>query len=602
MHPPPKEKKPARQKRGIGSLVGILRYILQYRLFVTVILACAIIGNLLALVVPRLTGDMVDALAAMPWGAGILARLAQGALHIILVSLASWGLSVLRDMLMLHTAQNVVRRLRYDVFAKLMKLPVSYFDNRSKGDIISVVSVDIENVSDTISSDAVTLISGFITVVGALLMMLTISPKLTLIFVFTVPLMAVTARIISKRARLLHRLRKDCFGRLCGYSEEMITAQNTIKSYGIEEYNLDNFKEIAAELREKGSKAEFQSSCMMPVMNGINNLNFTLICLFGALMALGGGISIGNISAFILYSKRFAHPIVDTANIINMFQTSLAACDRVFAILNAQTEPDAALPESSGQSRREGKITLEDVSFSYDKPGTPVLSGLELEIQPGQCIAVVGATGSGKTTLISLLLRFYDVSSGRILLDGVDIRDIPLRELRRCFALVLQDSWLFEGSVYENIAYAAPPRLAGHDAIERICGEILVDEFIRTLPEGYDTVLHNDSGGLSQGQRQLVNIARAFLCDPPIFILDEATSSVDTMIEAQIKKVTERVIKGKTSIIIAHRLSTILRADKILVVKDGVFCESGTHSELLAMGGEYKNLYESQFAALRAGS
>jgi ATP-binding cassette subfamily B protein len=458
-----------------------------------------------------------------------------------------------------------------------------------------VVGVDIDNVSDTVSSDAVTLISGAVTVVGALAMMLAISPRLTLIFALTVPMMAVSARFISKRARILHRERKNCFGRLCGYAEEMITAQKTVKAYGIEEYNLRKYKALTAELREKGAKAEFQSSCMMPVMNGINNLNFTLICAFGALLALGGGLSIGGISAFVLYSRRFAHPIIDTANIINMLQTSLAACDRIFAILNA----DAEAPSSEGEIKnadaaQRGALKFERVSFSY-LPHVPVLKNIDVEIKPGQCVAVVGATGSGKTTLISLLLRFYRTGGGKILLDGKNINDIPLRQLRRSFALVLQDSWLFEGSVYENIGYAAPKELTTPEAIRRMCEGIQVDEFIRSLPDGYETILHNDSGRLSQGQKQLINIARAFLCDPPVFILDEATSSVDTVIETQIRRVTERVSKNKTSIIIAHRLSTVLRADMILVMKDGVICESGTHGELLEQGGVYRELYESQF-------
>ncbi|MFV0400417.1 MAG: ABC transporter ATP-binding protein [Oscillospiraceae bacterium] len=597
----------ARDRRRLSSFLGILRYLLHYKVAIVFILAAAIGGNLLALLIPQLTGDIVDLLAETG-KQPILEPLIQGVLVIVGVSLISWVLSVIQNKLMLRTAQNMVQRLRHDVFEKLMKLPVSYFDTRSKGDIISVVSVDIDNISDTVSSDAVTLISGFVTVVGAMIMMLSISPIMTTIFAVTVPAMFITARIISRKARFLHRQRKDSFGALSGYTEEMITAQKTVKAYGLEDYNLRQFEEGSEDLRGKAAKAEFQSSCMMPTMNGINNLNFTLICAIGAFLVLNGNLSVGSISAFMLYSKRFANPIVETANIINMFQTSLAACDRVFAILNAPAEPEVLLGNTEVLSGSavgatkdyrdySGALTLENVSFSYLK-NVPVLQNVSVDILPGQTVAVVGATGSGKTTLISLLLRFYDVSAGRILLDGKDIRDIPLRELRRCFALVLQDSWLFEGTVYENIGYAAPAEYASKESIRRMCEDIRVDEFIRTLPKGYDTVLHNDSGGLSQGQKQLLNIARAFLCDPPIFILDEATSSVDTLIEAQIQEVTDRVIQGKTAIIIAHRLSTILRADKILVMRDGVICESGTHDELMALEGLYRTLYESQFQSV----
>ncbi|MDL2234303.1 ABC transporter ATP-binding protein/permease, partial [Ruminococcaceae bacterium OttesenSCG-928-L11] len=495
-------------KRRIGSLLGILKYMLHYKKSIAVILIAAISGNALALLIPNITGKLVDTLI-QPWNDAHIEALLHGVLLIAGVAVVSWLLSVVQNVLMLNTAQNMVTRLRHDVFSKLMRLPVSYFDTRSKGDIISVVSVDIDNISDTVSSDVVTLISGVITVVGALTMMLTISPPLTLIFAVTVPAMFIAARIMSKRARILHRARKDCFGKLCGYTEEMITAQKTVKSYGLEEYNLSRFRETTADLKEKGARAEFQSSCMMPTMNGINNLNFTLICVFGAIMALGGNFSVGNISAFVLYSKRFAHPIVETANIINMFQTSLAACDRVFSILNADAEPDEAAAEHGTVMRTvKGDITLDNVNFSY-REDTPVLQDVDVEIKQGQTIAVVGATGSGKTTLISLLLRFYDVTAGRILLDGKDIREYPLQELRRCFALVLQDSWLFEGTVYDNIGYAAPAERSTKEAIRQMCKDIKVDSFIQTLPDGYDTILYNDSGGLSQGQKQLLNIARA---------------------------------------------------------------------------------------------
>lgn len=588
------EKELQIRRRRRDSLFQLLRYILRYKWRLLAVVIAVIAANLLALLIPALTGQIVDVLSeGVSKGSVDFAAVGRGALGIAAVAVVSWGLSALQNVMMVKTAQNMVLDLRHDVFSKLMKLPVSYFDTNTKGNIISIVSVDIDNISETVSADAITLITGAVTVIGSLAMMLFISPMLSVIFVVTVPLMCIIARVISKRARRLFREKKNCFGRLCGYAEEMITAQKTIKVYGLEEYNKNNFFEISRELREKGSQAEFVSSSMMPSMNGINNLNFTLICALGAVLALSGKISVGDISAFVLYSKKFSAPIVDTANIINMLQSSLAACDRVFSILNADAEPDEALPENI-PPRVKGDIRLEDVCFSY-VPEKPVLKHVDFQVKPGQKVAIVGATGSGKTTIISLLLRFYDVNSGRITLDGKDIREYPLQELRRNFALVLQDSWLFEGSVYENIGYAAPPERSTPEKIRELCAQIEVDDFIKTLPDGYDSILHNDSGGLSQGQKQLLNIARAFLCDPPIFILDEATSSVDTQTEAKIQLVTDKVIEGKTSIIIAHRLSTILSADCILVMKDGEIRETGTHAELLKKGGLYKDLYESQF-------
>ncbi len=586
-------------KRSYGSLFQLFRYLFRYWKRLTVILIVVVAGNLAALQIPRITGEMVDCLGL---GAGAIdypAFLKQGGM-IAAVSLLVWVLAVIQNRMMLTTAQNMVVKLRYDVFQKLMRLPVSYFDGNTKGNIISIVSTDVDNISDTVSSDLITLITGAVTVVGALAEMLAISPWLTCIFAVTIPIMMVLSRMISKQARRLFREKKFNYGKLCGYAEEMITAQKTVKVYGIEEYNKENFREVSGRLRETGARAEFVSSTMMPSMNFVNNLNFIGICAFGAVLALQGKITIGNISSFVLYSKKFAAPIIDTANIINMLQATMAACDRVFSILNAPPEADTpALPEEACPTPSEirGEIRLEDVCFSY-LPEKPVLKHVNLTVEPGEKIAVVGATGSGKTTIISLLLRFYDVDSGRITIDGRDVRDFPLHRLRQYFALVLQDSWLFEGTVMENLCYAAPPERRDPETVRRLCRQIEVDDFIESLPGGYDTLLKSDSGGLSQGQKQMLNIARTFLCDPPIFILDEATSSVDTLAEAKIKVVTDRVTERKTSIIIAHRLSTVLNADRIILLKDGEIRETGSHEELMARGGLYRELYESQFAML----
>lgn len=587
-----------REKRKLDSAFGLIKYVLKYKLQFLVVCIIVVVSNLLALRIPYMTGLMVDAIGL---GSGKIdfGFLIEGALTILLLASATWALSAMQNILMLKTAQNVVLDLRHDVFDKLMKLPVSYFDNNTKGNIISIISTDIDNISETISADVITLLTGFVTIVGALGFMLEISPVMTLIFVVTVPMMFISARKISKKARSNFRLKKAAYGELCGYSEEMITAQKTVKVYGIEEYNKDKFVEVSGRLKESGRKAEFTSSLMMPTMNAINNLNFTLICIMGAFLVLGGKLSVGNISTFVLYSKKFAAPIIDIANIINMFQVSLAACDRVFSILNYPAEKDEAeLVEEADCDLQhvKGEIAFEHVSFSYTEDA-PVLREINLTVQPGQKVAIVGATGSGKTTFISLLMRFYDVTSGCIKIDGRDIRALPLKHLRKHFAMVLQDSWLFEGSVYENIGYAAPEGRKDKAVMKSLCKQIGVDDFIESLPEGYETILKSDSGGLSAGQKQLLNIARTFMCNPPIFILDEATSSVDPLTEVKIKEVTDKVIAGKTSFIIAHRLSTILNADLILVMKDGQIEESGSHEALLKKGGLYSHLYESQFVS-----
>ena len=586
------------QRRRFGALRQLIMYMLRYKLIFACVVVVVIASNLLALVIPQLTGVIVDALVP---GNVDFDVVVSNVINIALIGLASYVLSVLQNVLMLRAAQHVVVDLRHDVFQKLSRLPVSFFDGNTKGNILAILVSDIDNISDTVSSDAITLLTGMVTLVGAITMMLRISPLLTLVFAVTVPIMAAVAYFVKNRARVLFREKKNWFGRLCGYAEEMITAQKTIKVYGIEDFNEQKFDDMSEKLRAAGSKAEFASSTMMPQMNFINNLNYIGICAFGALLAVSGGISIGNISTFTLYAKKFSAPIVDTANIVNMLQATLAACDRVFSILGAESEPEQPLLPAASNSRTfpapqdiRGEIRFEHVNFSYVK-GKQVLNDISFTVKPGERIAIVGATGSGKTTIISLLMRFYECTDGRITIDGMDIREIPLATLRSYIALILQDSWLFEDTVLNNISYAAPPERRKPDVVKQLCRDITVDKFICTLPNGYDTMLRADSGGLSQGQKQLMSIARTFLCDPPVFILDEATSSVDTLTERHIQRVTANVTAGKTSIIIAHRLSTIRGADRIIVMKDGTIREVGSHDELMAKNGMYADLYRSQF-------
>ncbi|MFR2458010.1 MAG: ABC transporter ATP-binding protein, partial [Christensenellales bacterium] len=408
------------QRRRFGALRQLIMYMLRYKLIFACVVVVVIASNLLALVIPQLTGVIVDALVP---GNVDFDVVVSNVINIALIGLASYVLSVLQNVLMLRAAQHVVVDLRHDVFQKLSRLPVSFFDGNTKGNILAILVSDIDNISDTVSSDAITLLTGMVILVGAITMMLRISPLLTLVFAVTVPIMAVVAYFVKNRARVLFREKKNWFGRLCGYAEEMITAQKTIKVYGIEDFNEQKFDDMSEKLRAAGSKAEFASSTMMPQMNFINNLNYIGICAFGALLAVSGGISIGNISTFTLYAKKFSAPIVDTANIVNMLQATLAACDRVFSILGAESEPEQPLlPAASNSSTFpapqdiRGEIRFEHVNFSYVKD-KQVLNDISFTVKPGERIAIVGATGSGKTTIVSLLMRFYECTDGRITID-----------------------------------------------------------------------------------------------------------------------------------------------------------------------------------------
>ncbi len=591
--------------RNIGALRQLLPYVLPHKGKLLCMVVCMVVSNIAALYIPAQIGVVIDKVFSQSGG------VAQLVCFMLCAAVIAWALTALQNVLAVSLGQSVISALRHDLFTHLSHLPVSYYNGTSKGVLMSIMVTDTSNLSDTISTDLVTLLTGTITVIGAFAMMFAISPMMTSVFAITVPLMAVVTYTISKRARRLHHARKAAFGKMCGYSEEMLTAQKSLFVYGQEEASAVAFDALSRDQREKGVRADFCSSLMMPAMNAVTNLNYTLIAAVGAYLALAGRISIGNISSFVLYSKKFAGPISDASNIIGMLQSSLAACDRIFAVLNAPLEQTDALDETACASGVAGamaqppcgtmqppcgKIEFSHVAFAYD-PAVPILRDIDFTVQPGQKIAVVGSTGAGKTTLISLLLRFYKVTGGEIKIDDIPIETMPLGALRRQFAMVLQDVWLFDGTVYENITYALPEQARSRERVRALCREIGVEEMIEQLPGGYDCYLRNDSTALSQGQKQLLSITRAFLCSPSIFILDEATSSIDPQTEHKIQDVTNRVLQGKTSIVIAHRLSTILSADCILVLREGYVVEQGTHAELLAQGGLYRQIFESQFVS-----
>lgn len=493
-------------------------------------------------------------------------------------------------------SQRTVYTMRNDLFEKISRLPIKYTDTHKHGDIMSRITNDVENVSNAISSSITLLFSGVLTIVGALVMMLVLSPVMTLVAMVTIPLSIFISGKLTKFTRKYFIRRQKLLGALNGTVEEMVTSYGTVVAYGKEADALAVFGEYSEGYRECSIKARVWGSIMGPIMNFLGNLQYVLVAATGGAMILfgSGGISIGNIQSMLSYSKSFTRPINQIANQYSTILTALAGAERIFEIMDGVDEVDEGKHPIT-PAEIEGNISFEDIQFSYVE-GEPVLKGFELHVKKGQKIAIVGATGSGKTTVVNLLTRFYETDGGRITVDGIDIREIPKDTLRHAIAIVLQDTLLFRDTIRNNIKYGA--KSADDDAMRRAAHHAKADIFIDRLPDGYDTVLTEGGGNLSQGQRQLLSIARAVLADPKILILDEATSSVDTRTEMHIQQAMVALMKNRTSLIIAHRLSTIRDADMIVVLRNGVVAEAGDHETLLQKGGEYAKLYSNQFAGI----
>ena len=566
-------------------------YLLQYKWLLLLALALTVGSNLFALIGPALCGRAID-LAEKGPGQVDLPAVGRYALWMALFYAASAVMTYLLNVLMIVISRKVTYRMRRDMFRRLAELPVGYFDSHPVGDIISRISYDTDTINGSLSTDLVQIFASVITVAGSLIMMLRIAPKLVLIFAVTVPLSMLITRYISKKTQPLFRLRSRRLGELNGFAEEMISGQKTLKAYCQEENTLSELDEYNERAVEAYYQAEYHVAGMGPSTNFINNLSLTLISVFGAMMYMAGGITVGNISSFVLYSRKFSGPIREVADIFNELQSSVAAAERVFRIMDEQPEPpdpEGALPLGPV----EGAVELEHVSFGYT-PERTVLHDLSLEVQPGRLIAIVGPTGAGKTTLINLLMRFYDMDGGKMRVDGRDCAGITRSSLRLAYSMVLQDTWLFYGSIYDNIAYGRPS--ATREEVEAAARAAHIDGFIRSLPQGYDTILTDDAANISKGQKQLLTIARAMLMDSPMLILDEATSNVDTRTELLVQQAMRELMLDKTCFVVAHRLSTVRHADRILVVRDGDIVESGVHEELMAKRGFYWELYQAQFA------
>lgn len=578
-------------KRYSGSTILRLgKYMLQYKWFLLLALICTLGSNLFSLIGPKMTGLSISAIepgrGAVNFGRVFYYAAWMAGFYVVSAAM-SYGLQVL----MLTISRKVVYRMRQDVFERLMTLPVGYFDIHQTGDTISRISYDIDTVNASLSNDLVQLLTTVITVAGALVMMLTISPKLVLVFVFTVPLSVFITRSITGKTRPLFRQRSAKLGEMNGFVEEMITGQKTLKAYGREEYTQKRFDKKNKEAVDAYYRAEYYGSIVGPCVNFINNLSLSLISVFGALLYLAGSMTIGDISSFVLYSRKFSGPINEAANIFSELQSALAAAERVFKLIDEEPEKaDRADAEELTEVR--GDVRLEHISFGYE-PKKTIIHDLSFQAQPGRLIAVVGPTGAGKTTLINLLMRFYDPDSGRILVDEKQTDTLTRKSLRQAYAMVLQDTWLFSGSIYENLAYGKEG--ASREEVEAAAKAAHIHSFIKRLPEEYDTVLTDEGTNISKGQKQLLTIARAMLLDARMLILDEATSNVDTRTERQIQKAMLKLMEGKTCFVIAHRLSTIEHADLILVINDGEVVEQGTHRELMERGGVYRKLYNAQF-------
>jgi ATP-binding cassette subfamily B protein len=576
-----------------GTLRRLLKYLKPYRLKLTLIFISAIFSVIFSLLSPRIMGFAITGLFEdIRMQAGVdyvyISRILfiLGGLY-LLSSLFSY----LQEFLMADVAQNTVFEMRKDIVEKLSRLPLKFYDSKTHGEILSRVTNDVDNISSTLQQSITQMITSIVSLLGVVVMMLLISPVMTLIIMLTLPFYIFITRPIIRRSQKYFAGQQKKLGELNGHVEEMYSGHQIVKAYTREEKAIDKFNRINDELYEVGWKAEFISGIIMPMMFFIDNIGYILVSVMGAIFVTYRTITIGDVQAFIQYARQFSQPISQTANIANIIQSTIASAERVFEILDEGEErpdnPDAKVIEFP-----EGKVKFERVRFGYDK-GVPVIKDMNIEVMKGQTVAIVGPTGAGKTTLVNLLMRFYDVDEGKITVDGVDIRDLKREELRSIFGMVLQDTWLFNGTIRDNIAYGRED--ASEEEIINAARAAFADHFIRTLPEGYNTVLNEDTTNISQGQKQLLTIARAFLADPAILILDEATSSVDTRTEALIQEAMAKLMKGRTNFVIAHRLSTIRDADLILVMNNGSIIEKGTHQELLGENGFYAELYNSQF-------
>ena len=596
-----KNTTPETKKSKKGIFLRLSRYVLQQWPLFLIALLLTLGANQLSLLGPKYSGAAIDAIELE---SGVNFPVVWENISFMLACyVISALLSYLLSVVMINLSQRIIYKMRKQVFEKLTILPVNYFDTHATGDIISHLSYDIDTINSTLSHDLIQVMTSLYTVIGSLVFMWNISKPMILIFAITVPVSILFTRYRSKVVRPLFRKRAKKYGELNGFAEEMLTGSRTISAYGRQEEISSRFNKINDEAMDSFYKAEYQGALLFPTINLINNISLTLVAIVGGILYMYSQngtflatsiffITLGGVAQFVQYSRKFAGPINEFSNILHEFQSAFSAAERVFAILDEEPEKaDAA--DAKDFLDVKGDVALENVTFGYTEDKV-ILKNVSVNARKGQTVAIVGPTGAGKTTIINLLMRFYDQQSGRILMDGIPSIDIKRRDLRLAFTMVLQDTWLFCGSIYDNIVYGRED--ATPEEVYEAARSAKIASYIEGLPDGYDTILSDDGVNISKGQKQLITIARAFLSKAPILILDEATSNVDSRTEIQIQSAMNELMKNKTCFIIAHRLSTIQNADTILVVKDGTIIEQGNHDELIARGGFYHSLYNSQFS------
>ena len=578
------------KKKKSWLLRRLWQYLGRNRAMLALALALSIGSSLLSLYGPKLSGRAIN---AIDLGAGQVDfdTVFRCAIFMAICYACSAGLTYLLNGVMIHLSRTVSRQMRHDIFENLTLLPVGFFDRYQTGDLISILTYDVDTVNQSLSSDLLQILQSVVTVTVSFFMMMSIAPELEIVFFVTIPATILFTRWLAGRVRPLFRKRSGKLGALNGFVEEMLSGQKTIRAYGREEAVLEKFDEKNAEAVDAYTVAEANGTVTGPCVNFINNVSLAMVCLLGSMLFLQGKLGLGDLSSFVQYSRKFSGPINEVANIIAELQSAFAAAERVFSLIDAEPEaPDAVGAKELTKVR--GDVELRHVDFGYE-PGKPIIQDLSFHAKPGSLTAIVGPTGAGKTTIINLLMRFYDVDAGEILLDGQDIRTLTRDSLRRAYTMVLQDTWLFHGTIFDNIAYGKPG--ATMEEVVAAAKAAHIHGYISRLPQGYDTILSDNGSSISKGQKQLLTIARAMLLDAHMLILDEATSNVDTRTEEKIQRSYRSLMAGKTCFVIAHRLSTIRSADHILVLNGGQVVEQGTHGSLMAQKGFYYDLYQAQF-------